>query len=182
MMIDPPSPPSPPSGPPLGTYFSRRKLLMPRPPSPAFTKTSTRSTNTMHLLDVTRKLHAGDLLAPEADDQPVLQRHHRLRIGQLGPVRADAHGPLGHLLPGLVIALAEPDGHEQPQQAHLIRSRVGRNEHFGDVVRVLLVGEPIDPSLLCGRSFFRPVVEGDNITGQRLLGLHRVRPRRHFTL
>src|SRR6202008_3805131 len=44
-MTEPPSPPSPPSGPPLGTYFSRRKLHMPRPPSPPFTNNTTRSTN-----------------------------------------------------------------------------------------------------------------------------------------
>src|SRR5690349_24105246 len=102
MMIDPPSPPSPPSGPPLGTYFSRRKLAMPRPPSPAFTKISTRSTNTRHLLDVARQLHAGDLLAPQPHHEPVFEGDRRLRVGHLGPVRADAHGPLGHLLPGLV--------------------------------------------------------------------------------
>ena len=35
----PPLPPSPPLGPPRGTYFSRRKLMQPHPPSPAFTKT-----------------------------------------------------------------------------------------------------------------------------------------------
>src|SRR6266850_2451705 len=34
-MTLPPSPPSPPSGPPLGTYFSRRKLTQPSPPLPA---------------------------------------------------------------------------------------------------------------------------------------------------
>src|SRR5207302_1945505 len=117
-MTLPPSPPSPPSGPPLGTYFSRRKLLMPRPPSPAFTKISTRSTNTVHLSDVARQLHAGDLLASQPDDEPVFQDDRRLRIGQLGPVGADAHRPLGHLLPGLVVALAEPDGHEQAKEAH----------------------------------------------------------------
>ena len=33
----PPRPPAPPSGPPLGTYFSRRKETQPFPPSPAFT-------------------------------------------------------------------------------------------------------------------------------------------------
>ena len=44
-MIDPPLPPSPPSGPPFGTYFSRRNVAAPRPPSPPFTKSSTRSTN-----------------------------------------------------------------------------------------------------------------------------------------
>src|SRR4051812_38489593 len=127
MMIDPPSPPSPPSGPPLGTYFSRRKLLIPRPPSPAFTKNSTRSTNTMHVIDVAREFHAGDLLAPQSDDEPVLKSDRRLRVGQLGPGRCAPHGPVGCLLPGLVAALAEPHGREQPQQAHLIRSRVGRD-------------------------------------------------------
>src|ERR1043166_2102776 len=45
MMTLPPSPPSPPSGPPLGSYFSRRKLQHPRPPSPPLTKMVTRSTN-----------------------------------------------------------------------------------------------------------------------------------------
>src|SRR5262245_21367949 len=48
-MTLPPSPPSPPSGPPLGTYFSRRKLTHPSPPRPASSWISTRSTN-MHLL------------------------------------------------------------------------------------------------------------------------------------
>src|SRR5215471_5608805 len=33
----PPWPPSPPSGPPLGMYFSRRKLLAPLPPWPEIT-------------------------------------------------------------------------------------------------------------------------------------------------
>src|SRR5438128_9780773 len=41
----PPSPPSPPSGPPFGTYFSRRKLQQPLPPSPPLTNRVTRSTN-----------------------------------------------------------------------------------------------------------------------------------------
>src|SRR5215471_5493386 len=44
-MTEPPSPPSPPSGPPLGTYFSRRKLQQPAPPSPPLTNNETRSTN-----------------------------------------------------------------------------------------------------------------------------------------
>src|SRR6516165_7123890 len=44
-MTSPPSPPSPPSGPPLGTYFSRRKLQHPAPPSPPFTNSETLSTN-----------------------------------------------------------------------------------------------------------------------------------------
>src|SRR6185437_1802938 len=44
-MTSPPSPPSPPSGPPLGTYFSRRKLQHPAPPSPPLTNNDTRSTN-----------------------------------------------------------------------------------------------------------------------------------------
>src|SRR5437763_1302220 len=44
-ITSPPSPPSPPSGPPLGTYFSRRKLRHPPPPSPPFTNRVTRSTN-----------------------------------------------------------------------------------------------------------------------------------------
>src|ERR1700732_695144 len=44
-MTLPPSPPSPPSGPPRGTYFSRRKLQQPRPPSPPLTYSVTRSTN-----------------------------------------------------------------------------------------------------------------------------------------
>src|SRR5699024_8150326 len=41
----PPSPPSPPSGPPWGTYFSRRKLRLPWPPSPASTRRLASSTN-----------------------------------------------------------------------------------------------------------------------------------------
>src|SRR4051812_5511193 len=164
MMIDPPSPPSPPSGPPLGTYFSRRKLLIPRPPSPAFTKISTRSTNTLHLSDVARQLHAGDLLAAEADDESVLERHRRLRVGQLCPVRPDAHGPLGHLLPGLVVALAEADGHEQAQQPHLIRSLVGGDKHLGDVLGILLLRElpfPIHHRFQCRRT---SVIERDDFS------------------
>src|SRR5437016_6112080 len=42
---EPPSPPSPPLGPPRGTYFSRRKLMQPLPPSPASTRISTSSMN-----------------------------------------------------------------------------------------------------------------------------------------
>src|SRR3989440_11671015 len=41
----PPRPPFPPSGPPRGTYFSRRKLSAPAPPSPALAKILTRSVN-----------------------------------------------------------------------------------------------------------------------------------------
>ena len=40
-----PLPPSPPLGPPFGTYFSRRKLDIPSPPSPALTKTRALSIN-----------------------------------------------------------------------------------------------------------------------------------------
>src|SRR4030088_2798912 len=45
-MTLPPRPPLPPSGPPRGTYFSRRKLKAPAPPSPPLTKILTRSVNT----------------------------------------------------------------------------------------------------------------------------------------
>src|SRR5476649_436870 len=41
----PPRPPSPPLGPPHGSYFSRRKLMQPRPPSPAASFTVHSSTN-----------------------------------------------------------------------------------------------------------------------------------------
>src|SRR5215469_6574493 len=41
----PPLPPSPPSGPPRGTNFSRRKLVLPRPPLPALTFSRASSTN-----------------------------------------------------------------------------------------------------------------------------------------
>src|SRR5262249_15915178 len=41
----PPFPPSPPSGPPSGTNFSRRKLVLPRPPLPAVTFNRASSTN-----------------------------------------------------------------------------------------------------------------------------------------
>ena len=44
-MMSAPLPPSPPFGPPCGTYFSRRKLLIPLPPSPAFTNIRARSIN-----------------------------------------------------------------------------------------------------------------------------------------
>src|SRR5437016_12677881 len=44
-MMLPPRPPLPPSGPPRGTYFSRRKLNAPAPPSPALTKILARSIN-----------------------------------------------------------------------------------------------------------------------------------------
>ena len=43
----PPSPPLPPSGPPLGRYFSRRKLTQPAPPCPPRTSISASSTNFM---------------------------------------------------------------------------------------------------------------------------------------
>src|SRR5690606_40744980 len=42
----PPRPPLPPSGPPAGTYFSRRKLTAPLPPSPPLTKMRAVSRNT----------------------------------------------------------------------------------------------------------------------------------------
>src|SRR3990167_7805834 len=45
--MEPPSPPSPPLGPPFSMNFSRRKLMQPLPPSPAFTKIDTSSTNFM---------------------------------------------------------------------------------------------------------------------------------------
>ncbi len=47
MMTLPPRPPSPPSGPPRGTYFSRRKLRQPLPPSPPMHSMVMRSTNTV---------------------------------------------------------------------------------------------------------------------------------------
>src|SRR5437868_12944280 len=43
--MEPPSPPSPPLGPPFSMNFSRRKLMHPLPPSPAFTRIDTSSTN-----------------------------------------------------------------------------------------------------------------------------------------
>src|SRR5579864_2979932 len=43
----PPWPPSPPSGPPKGMNFSRRKLVLPRPPLPACTFKRASSTNFM---------------------------------------------------------------------------------------------------------------------------------------
>src|SRR3954447_25243656 len=49
MTMSPPRPPSPPSGPPMGTNFSRRNEVMPEPPSPAFTRTTTRSMNMLSL-------------------------------------------------------------------------------------------------------------------------------------
>src|SRR5690606_9383897 len=45
MYTEPPSPPSPPLGPPFSMNFSRRKLIIPLPPSPAFTCIDTSSTN-----------------------------------------------------------------------------------------------------------------------------------------
>src|SRR6185312_5938999 len=44
---EPPEPPSPPSGPPNGMNFSRRKLMQPLPPSPAWTLIWASSTNFM---------------------------------------------------------------------------------------------------------------------------------------
>src|SRR4051794_36089672 len=49
-ITEPPAPPSPPSGPPLGTYFSRRKETHPSPPSPAFTWIIASSTNMVLLI------------------------------------------------------------------------------------------------------------------------------------
>jgi hypothetical protein len=43
MITSPPFPPSPPSGPPKGTNFSRRKVIAPSPPLPAFTLISVKS-------------------------------------------------------------------------------------------------------------------------------------------
>src|SRR6056297_2070468 len=43
----PPRPPLPPLGPPNSTYFSRRKLRQPLPPSPDFRKTRASSRNFM---------------------------------------------------------------------------------------------------------------------------------------
>src|SRR5579862_980928 len=48
MKISPPRPPSPPLGPPLGTYFSRRKAMQPLPPSPALRRIFTSSMNTRY--------------------------------------------------------------------------------------------------------------------------------------
>src|SRR5690349_12126502 len=44
-MTEPPSPPLPPLGPPLLTYFSRRKETWPLPPEPARMVMRARSTN-----------------------------------------------------------------------------------------------------------------------------------------
>ena len=77
--IEPPSPPSPPSGPPLGTYFSRRKLAIPAPPSPPLTKISTRSTNMRTALQgghhgaVAIEYYTGRGCGHEAGPGPVLR-------------------------------------------------------------------------------------------------------------
>src|SRR6056297_1213170 len=56
----PPSPPSPPSGPPLGIYFSRRKLTQPWPPRPARTSIFASSTNFILVKPVNDKWSARD--------------------------------------------------------------------------------------------------------------------------
>src|SRR5687768_6366105 len=55
-MTSPPRPPSPPFGPPHGSYFSRRKLMQPRPPSPAVSFTVHSSTNIRPTMQKGRRL------------------------------------------------------------------------------------------------------------------------------
>src|SRR5438132_3686671 len=77
-MTSPPWPPSPPSGPPRGTYFSRRKLTQPRPPSPARTSICTRS---MKLAISGRDLSASGERAHERLETAA-QLPLRQRVGQ----------------------------------------------------------------------------------------------------
>src|SRR5262245_13294680 len=195
MITDPPSPPSPPSGPPFGTYFSRRKLAIPRPPSPAFTKISTRSTN-MLARNGDRGFHGGhgwvqfrrhfspspfyswstnpethDLLAPEPHDQSVYDFYGRLRVSQLCPVRADGDCAFVDLAARLVVTLAETDGDEKLRQPDLS----GRHLELGNVGRVYPQRILVLPVLLRRDCRVRTVVERDNVAGQRHLRSLRVR-------
>src|SRR3954470_21947039 len=92
---EPPSPPSPPSGPPLGTYFSRRKLLQPLPPSPPLTKIVTRSRN-MARYALTRTLarpqRPGHFILPQGgSSSSSVSSHPMVRIGPLRPLSASFH-------------------------------------------------------------------------------------------
>ena len=74
-------PPSPPSGPPLGTCFSRRKLIAPSPPRPALTRMRARSWNT------------GLLRVGDGDDAALaarLERDLAVALGEDRVIAADA--------------------------------------------------------------------------------------------
>src|SRR5206468_1386318 len=80
----PPRPPSPPSGPPLGTYFSRRKLTHPSPPRPASSWISTRSTNMDGRQDYDSRGRGDRLL------RRLLECRRRFSSGQVEPT-SQAH-------------------------------------------------------------------------------------------
>src|SRR5690554_4970840 len=111
----PPWPPSPPSGPPLGTYFSRRKLRQPLPPLPASTMIEASSTNCIchspdgiYRHDTRRPCHGGAFLRQgsgvsgrdDADELAVLRTlglelDHTVVQGEQGVVAAEADAGAG---------------------------------------------------------------------------------------
>src|SRR5258705_52141 len=93
-----PPPPSPPWGPPNGTYFSRRKLLLPSPPAPERTRIAASSMNVLSSLFIAKASkpsdRARDRLGDAGDDPAaraaVLHDAFGQRVQGVVPAHADA--------------------------------------------------------------------------------------------
>src|SRR5574337_1156949 len=121
MKMLPPFPPSPPLGPPRGTYFSRRKLTQPRPPSPARTTTRAVSTNIsdvgLRMADGQSEIRhsqsamglAGGGDGDETIAAALFDLHDAAHLGEQGVVTADAD-----VLPGLEPRAPLPDDDAPP--------------------------------------------------------------------
>src|SRR5690606_25323874 len=124
-MTSPPRPPSPPSGPPMGTYFSRRKLTTPLPPSPPFAKMRAASRNNAS----TRPLKTEGDSRPREPPPKFLHRSPARRECALG---GDGHGvhadPLAPLAHGLELDVAV---HQRVQRVVLAHADVLARVHLG---------------------------------------------------
>src|SRR5271156_1012168 len=94
----PPCPPLPPSGPPMGRFFSRRKLHAPGPPLPARATMRTRSTNINELSPTAthaqpakkRGLLSRDRCEDVDPAVDAVEFHDAVREGEEGVVASDA--------------------------------------------------------------------------------------------
>src|SRR5579863_5855238 len=146
----PPWPPSPPSGPPNGTNFSRRKLVLPRPPLPACTRSRASSTNFMMRLYCICRTLPPQTKAPArgrglretkraARSRSGLRRQHAHVQALLGAALAKLHRP-GHFREQRVIGA----GSDVAARAHL-RAPLGHDDVAGEDV---LAAEALDAETL----------------------------------
>src|SRR5699024_5890892 len=107
----PPSPPSPPSGPPRGTYFSRRKLRQPLPPSPASTLILASSTNFMVQSSGAscgaQKTPRKAGFVRRCQSSSLLGRDHRDEAALLRPLAGERDAAIGACVQGVIPARAD---------------------------------------------------------------------------